>query len=204
MSATTFHLRGSMIGDCSRDWGCPCNFGAPPTRGSCEGGYVWHVDEGSCNGVSLDGLDFGSFVRSPAAIHLGNLTMAYVAEAGATPAQREVLELLLDKSSDAMPFAVFRSLTSNFMGIRYAAIEFRVSGLESRAVSPGLFESALGPIRNPVTGEVEPATLLKPRGFTAQRQELGVSLVCRSTIPGVSYDHSGRYGEFAHFEYRSG
>ena len=39
-------MNGSLIGACNCDWGCPCNFDAPPTYGHCEGMYVWAVDEG--------------------------------------------------------------------------------------------------------------------------------------------------------------
>jgi hypothetical protein len=58
------------------------------------------------------------------------------------------------------------------------------------------------PILNPVTGEEEPATLLKPKGFTSQLQELCATAVLRFSTEGLSYDHSGKYGEFSPFEYK--
>src|SRR5262252_6759515 len=30
---TPYHLKGVLLGACNCDWGCPCNFEAPPTYG---------------------------------------------------------------------------------------------------------------------------------------------------------------------------
>jgi hypothetical protein len=56
---------------------------------------------------------------------------------------------------------------------------------------------------NPVTGDEEPATLLKPKGFTSQQQELCATATFRLTSAGLSYDHSGKYAEFSTFEYKA-
>ena len=37
---TSYHLKGMLLAACNCDWGCPCNFEAPPTKGFCEGGYL--------------------------------------------------------------------------------------------------------------------------------------------------------------------
>ena len=49
--ATEWSMQGTLLGACSCDWGCPCSFDAPPTRGFCEGGYVWHIDTGNFGGA---------------------------------------------------------------------------------------------------------------------------------------------------------
>ena len=48
-----YHLKGHLLGACNCDWGCPCNFEQAPNYGSCEGVYLWQVDEGHYNGVDL-------------------------------------------------------------------------------------------------------------------------------------------------------
>ncbi len=35
--AEKWRIRGSIIGSCNCDWGCPCNFDARPSQGRCEG-----------------------------------------------------------------------------------------------------------------------------------------------------------------------
>ncbi|HZA22794.1 MAG TPA: DUF1326 domain-containing protein, partial [Dehalococcoidia bacterium] len=103
---------------------------------------------------------------------------------------------------NAPPFSVFFSLTSNFLGFRYAPFEVHLDGIRSRITIPRIYELELTPMTNPVTGEIELATLLKPTGFTSQQSELCTTTVERFNTEGLSYDHSGRYGEFAPFEYK--
>src|SRR5258705_11769573 len=68
----SWHLNGKVLVACNCNWGCPCNFNAPPTSGKCEGGWSWHVEEGAFGDVRLDGLNFSLFVNWPGAIHEGN------------------------------------------------------------------------------------------------------------------------------------
>ena len=61
--AERWHLNGQVLVACNCDWGCPCNFNARPTTGKCEGGWTWHVDDGSYGDVALDGLNFSVYVE---------------------------------------------------------------------------------------------------------------------------------------------
>ena len=70
--ATSWTLTGRVVITCNCDWGCPCNFNAPPSHGRCEGGWTWHVDRGSFGGVTLDDLNFSVFVKWNGAINEGN------------------------------------------------------------------------------------------------------------------------------------
>ena len=149
--------------------------------------------------MELDGLSFGMFFHFPAAIHLGGGTAVVIVDVRADARQRGALEAMV---KDASPFGIFLSLTSNFLGFHYAPFEVHLDGIRSRVAIPGTFDLALTPMTNPVTGEVELATLLKPTGFTSQQQELCTTTVDRLTTDGLSYDHGGRYAEFAPFEYK--
>lgn len=53
-----YSLKGHMVSGCNCDWGCPCNFEIAPSYGNCEGVYMWHVESGNYNGVSLDGKSY--------------------------------------------------------------------------------------------------------------------------------------------------
>jgi hypothetical protein len=194
----SYHLKGSVLGGCSCDWGCPCNFEAPPTRGFCEGEYIWCVEQGHYGDVRLAGLIFGMFFHCPAAVHLGHLTAVAIVDERANPPQRQAIEAMI---TNAVPFNLFLSLTSNFLGFRAAPFAVHLDGIRSRVTIPGIYELGLTPMTNPVTGEIELATLLKPTGFTSQQSELCATTVERFQIEGLSYNHSGKYGEFAPFEY---
>ena len=193
------YLKGVFVAGCSCDWGCPCNFEAPPTKGFCEGGGIWHIEQGHYGNVPLDGLRLGGFAHSPAALHLGNVTLLVLVDDRADAQQRAAIEAMFPTTP---PFSIFYSLTSTFLGFHYVPIEVQLNGTRSRVTIPGTLELALAPIINPVTGEEEPATLLKPKGFTSQLQELCATAVLRFTKEGLSYDHSGKYGEFSPFEYK--
>jgi hypothetical protein len=199
---TSYHLKGVLLGACSCDWGCPCNFEAPPTHSWCEGGYCWHVEEGAYGQVSLNGLNFAWYAHSPGPLHLGNLTSLVLVDERATGPQRQALEDLLTQNPHVLPFAIFKSLTGTFLGVHYVPFELELQGTQSRVKAPGMLELQLAPMKNPVTGEEEPATLLKPKGFTSQHQELCGTAAFRVTSARLSYDHSGKYGEFAPFEYK--
>jgi len=140
------------------------------------------------------------FFHSPAALHLGNMTMLTVVDERASASQRAAIERII---SSVAPFEVFFSLTSNFLGIRYAAFEVQLDGIHSRVRIPEVFELGLTTMTNPVTGEPELATLNKPTEVTSRVSELCATAVDRLAIQRPSCDQGGKYGEYAPFEYAS-
>ncbi len=56
-------------------------------------------------------------------------------------------------------------------------------------------------VKNPVTGDEEELYLDKPTGFTSKRSELGMSELAKFSCDGLSFDTSGKYAEYADFEY---
>jgi hypothetical protein len=194
----SYRLKGAVLGGCNCDWGCLCNFEVAPSYGVCEGEYIWCIEQGHYADTKLDGLNFGMFLHSPAAIYLGNLTMAAVVDERASAPQRAAMEKII---SGVAPFEVFFSLTSTFLGIRYAAFEVHLEGIHSRVNIPEVFELGLTLMTNPVTGAPELATLTKPTGFTSEVSELCTTVVERLAVEGLPSDHSGKYGEYAPFEY---
>jgi hypothetical protein len=129
-------------------------------------------------------------------------TSLYLVDERATPPQRQAIEELLTTNPNVMPFAIFKSLTSTMLGIYYVPFELELRETRSRLQIPDLLNLQLIPMTNPVTGEEEPATLLKSKGFTSQQQELCTTTTFRLTSPQLSYDHSKKYGEFSPFEYK--
>ena len=49
-----WRIRGTELAHCNCDYGCPCEFSAPPTRGFCEGTGAWKITKGNYGGLSLD------------------------------------------------------------------------------------------------------------------------------------------------------
>jgi hypothetical protein len=196
-------MKGVSVGACNCDWGCPCNFDAPPTRGFCEGGDMFVVREGRYGEVSLDGLAFAWFVHSPGALHEGNVTTLYLVDELATPAQRAALEALTAGDGAGSPWDILAAITGTRLPTIYAPIEVKLDGIRSEVRIAGgeILEVAVTRIKNPVTGEEEVLYLDKPTGFLSVRSELGMSTTLRLRADGLAYDHSGKYAEYAEFEY---
>jgi len=198
MAEQTYRLKGHLLSACSCDWGCPCNFEARPTQGFCEGSYVWHVEEGHYHGTTLDGSTFAMFIHFPSAPHEGNGTGVVLVDAHVSADQRAAIETLVQQIP---PFSIFHSLLSTFLGFLSLPFTLHLNGIQSRLTIPGTVEWQLAPMKNPVTGADEYATLLKPTGFTSKQQELCTTSTFRLTADGLAFNHSGKYGEFSPFEY---
>src|SRR5581483_7230644 len=150
--ATTWMLKGDALGACSCDWGCPCNFDAPPTKGWCQGGYSFHINEGRFEGTRLDGLNVGFFVNSPGALHLGNVEGLLLVDERADDAQRAAIGSIFGGQVGG-PFAALASLLVKVVGPEFVPVQWRFDGPNSFAVFGERAETRLAQIENPVTGE---------------------------------------------------
>jgi len=193
-----YYPKGHLLGACNCDWGCPCNFEQAPNYGSCEGVYLWQADDGHYNGVDLSSLVISEVSSFPEAIHLGNGTNVYLADDKANEEQRQAIESMVRNGA---PFSVFIDLTTQFMGFKYVPFQVTIDGINSQATIPETLDMHLAPMKNPVTGADELATLNKPTGFTSQIQELCTTSAFKAVAEGLSVDFPGKYGEFCPFEY---
>lgn len=197
--ATKWRMQGTLLGACNCDWGCPCSFDARPTQGFCEGGYVWHIEQGNFGEVPLAGLSWAWYGHSPGPLHEGNVTWMVVADEKANAAQRKALETIGEGKSGG-PWTIFMAVAGKKIGPRFAPFWLHLDDLNSKVRIGELLEMELGPILNPVTKEPEELYLDKPTGFTSKRLTLGASRVFRVNSD-LRYDHSGKYGEYSKFDY---
>jgi hypothetical protein len=197
--AIPWNMKGVLLGACNCNWGCPCSFNAPPTHGKCEGGYLWHVEEGTYGDLPLAGLNVVFFAHSPGPLHECKATSQLILDEKATPAQREAL-LRLTAGKAGGPWAIFAAVTAKWLEPLFAPFDVKVADLNSTARVGPYFEVALAPILNPVTQQVEELYLDKPTGFTSTRATIGRSLTFRVDA-GLKYQHDGQYAEFSHFQY---
>tara|TARA_B110000196_G_scaffold231341_1_gene199820 strand:+ start:277 stop:750 length:474 start_codon:yes stop_codon:yes gene_type:complete len=140
-----------------------------PNYGSCEGVYLWQVDEGHYDGVDLSGIVVSEASQFPTAIHLGNGTSVYLIDERASEEQRPAIENMIRNEA---PFSVFLDLTTKFIGFRYVPFDVKIDSINSQAKIPGKQDMQLTAMKNPVTGDDELAVLTNPTGFTSQIQEL--------------------------------
>jgi hypothetical protein len=192
-------LKGTVVVACNCDYGCPCNFNALPSKGKCEGGWIWHVEEGSFGDTSLDGLTFSVLVNWPGAIHEGNGEGLILVDERADDAQREAIQTLVGGEVGG-PWGILAWTWPTVHGPKPASFEVELNGIESRVKAGDSLEIESTTIKNPVTGaEVHPGAVL-PEGLIFKRGDFGASKVFR-VQDGISWDHSGQYTAVAPFEY---
>ncbi|MGH8573966.1 MAG: DUF1326 domain-containing protein [Gammaproteobacteria bacterium] len=197
---TQWRLRGTVVVACNCEYGCPCNFNARPSHGHCEGGWTWHVAEGSHDDVRLDGLNFSLYADWPAAIHDGNGEALMLIDERADERQRETMRRFLAGQIGG-PWAILVNTFVRFHGPRFVPYEVALDEERSRVHAGDALELATEPIRNPVTGvEVHPRAVL-PEGMIFKDGAL-ISSSTFTVRGDVAYDHSGKYAAVAPFEYK--
>ena len=195
-----WNLKGEVISGCNCDWGCPCNFDAPPTYGGCNGVYAFHIKEGSSNNTKLDGLTIGFAASTPAAVHLGNMTAYLILDERATPQQREALGTILSGKVGG-PFAVFAGLITKLIGPEFLPVEWKLAGPKSYVRFGDRIEVKLDSIKNPVSGKPAGFTLRFTDGLLTKESKPMATSVFRVSHPQLSFSHPGKYGQTFKFDY---
>lgn len=191
-------LKGTVLVGCNCDYGCPCNFNAPPTQGHCEGGWVWHIEEGSFDGVDLGGTTLAVFADWPGAIHERDGKAIALYDERADERQGGALEALL-RGGEGGPWGVFIN-TYELTGVKRAPVNLEIDAERSRYKIGEIAELQMEPIKNPVTGGETRSAVALPKGLVFKEGWCAASTVFRVS-DGVSYDHSGKQAEWAPFEY---
>jgi len=191
-------LKGTVLVGCNCDYGCPCNFNAPPTQGHCEGGWVWHIEEGSFDGVDLGGMTLAVFADWPGAIHERDGKAIALYDERADERQARALEALL-RGGEGGPWGVFIN-TYELTGVKRAPVNLEIDAERSRYKIGEIAELQMEPIKNPVTGDETRSAVALPKGLVFKEGWCAASTVFRVS-DGVSYDHSGKQAEWAPFEY---
>src|SRR5262249_2366092 len=148
-------IEADFLQACSCDYGCPCEFSAPPTTGFCEGIGAWRINRGSYGDVLLDGLGLGFAARWPKAIHEGNGTACIFVDERANPKQREALLAIASGQAGGMPFEIIVTTFSKVLDPQFVPFQFDINGRNSSFRVGSIMSAAMEPIKNPVTGEPE-------------------------------------------------
>lgn len=179
MAQANWRLEGDWVKNCSCDWGCPCDFNARPTQGWCKGLVGMRIAKGHFENVKLDGLSFFVMVDFPGPLHEGNGQAQAIVDERASEAQREALFKILSgqHSAEGTLFHIVSLIVTKMHDPIFAPIVFE-SDQEARTARvriPGVLESEVEPIKNPVTGAPHRVQVVMPEGFEHRLGEIASS-----------------------------
>jgi hypothetical protein len=163
---TKWFLEADFLQACNCDFGCPCEFSAPPTQGYCEGMVAYRITRGEYGDVPLDGLGIALAVYWPKAIHEGNGTAVPFIDVKANAQQRDAIGQIISGQAGGLPFEILVQTFSKILDPQFVPINFRIDGRNSSVtVGDGAMKVVVEPIKNPVTGEPENVRIQHSTGF---------------------------------------
>jgi hypothetical protein len=193
-------MEGFEYVNCNCDWGCPCQFNAPPTHGNCRAACFVQIERGQFGDVPLGGLRWGILAEWPAAVHLGNGKLQTIVDERADAQQRKAIETIShggETEPGSLIWQVFSTTISEFLPTLYKPIELKIdyTGRSASVTVPGVIEGAAESIRNPVTQEPHAISVTMPTGFEFTESEV---LSGKSKAAGtVKLDMDGSHAHLA-------
>ena len=195
-----WRIKGRELVNCNCDYGCPCQFNALPTDGTCKTARAYQIDEGHFGDVDLAGLRTASLYAWPGAVHQGNGRMQIIIDPMADDAQRKaLLAVMTGEETEPMAtvWSVYTAMCSTRLETLFVPIDMTVDveGRTGRVVVEGVFETTGEPIRNPVTGAVQRARIDLPDGFEFTIAEIGSAST--KAIGDIKLDLENTHAQFA-------
>ncbi len=125
--AATWDLKGVYFESCNCEAVCQCVFLNAPTEGECKALLGWHVDSGTFDGVSLDGLNVAMALHSPGHMAEVQWTVALYVDGRASEDQANALTAIYGGQAGGHP-ATLASHVGEILGVGAAAIDFQSDG----------------------------------------------------------------------------
>lgn len=200
MTKSDWRLEGEWIKNCNCAFGCPCDFNARPTNGECRGLAGMHITKGHFNNVKLDGLSFFVTVYFPGPLHEGNGELQPIIDERANDAQREALFNIMsgENSEEGTLFHIFSLIVTKMHDPIFAPVSFKFdkNARVAQLNIPGVLETDVEPIKNPVTGAPHRIKVVMPEGFEHLEGEIASSNI-RST-GAIKFETEGTHSTLAH------
>jgi hypothetical protein len=158
--------KADYVETCNCAHGCPCNFTMIPTHGGCHGLDAFHVIEGECDGVHLDGCDFALAFNWPGPIHHGHgRAFVYIGDR-ASPAQRAALEkIVTGEAGPGGPFEIFRGTFDERPAVVVGPMSFSIEGRRAEVRIGDHGAVKVGPVISDMDGSEANARIVMPEGF---------------------------------------
>jgi hypothetical protein len=199
-----WQIQGRYMETCNCDFICPCigtNMAAKPTEGDCKAAIAMHIDKGSKDGVSLDGLSFIVMMHSPGVMGEGNIKVGLIIDESATDEQVAAISEIASGSAGG-PMAALAPLVSEFAGIERRPIKFEGDGMNMSVSAGDLVDQAVRGVPS-LSREGEPMYLENTAHPVSPRLALANAVRSVFNVFGMKWnDNSGnRNGHFAPFSW---
>ena len=193
-------IKGQEFANCNCDYGCPCQFNALPSDGTCKAAVAFQFTEGHFGDVDLGGLRAAGVYEWPGPVHEGNGKMQLIVDESASEAQRDaLLKIMQGEETEPMAtmWSVYTTMCSTVLEPLFKPIELEIDieNRTGRIAVPGVFESKGEPIRNLVTGDIHRARIDLPHGFEYEVAEAGSAST--KAIGEIKLDLKNSHGQFA-------
>ncbi len=189
-SNVKWSMEADYLQACNCDYGCPCEFSAPPTEGYCDGVGAWRISRGTYGDVCLDKLQFGFAAHWPKALHEGNGTVCLFFDERADARQREALLQIASGQAGGLPFEIIVTTFSKVLEPRYVPFQFNLNALNSSLSIGTHVTVAMQPIKNPVTLEPEQVRIDHGTGFMFQQAECASAEQLRVSVDELNFSCS--------------
>ena len=169
MANVEWRIEGPHFINCNCAYGCPCQFVALPTDGTCKAIVGFRIDKGNYGDVPLDGLMAVNTYAWPGAIHMGNGAMQSIIDERANDAQRKALVAILQGEGAApgtVMLQIYKAMcpTAHDPLFKPITMIIDMDGRTAHLDIPGVAESTVEPLKNPVTGAAHRARIDLPMG----------------------------------------
>ncbi len=139
MAGTDWQISGEYMESCNCDYLCPCIYTNPQgevTHDHCTAALIFRIDKGKRGNTDLSGLSFALVIRSGKVMADGNWVFAGVVDERADAAQRAALSAIVSGDAGGTPGMIRSNLVSDFRGVVFKPIEFKVEGLKRSCLDP--------------------------------------------------------------------
>jgi len=202
MAATSkWQLSGDYFENCNCDVVCPClvSPGPPltarPTQGVCDVALVFHIDKGTYDKVSLDGLNVAVIAHTPGAMGEGNWKLAAYIDERANEQQMAALGAIFS-GAEGGPMAAFAPLVSQHLGVKKVPIAYSVKGTARSVEIPGIMRMGVAPL-----GTMHPSgEMWAALGHPVAPDKMALAVGGKGSTfadHGMRWDNSGKNGHYA-------
>jgi hypothetical protein len=197
-----WQISGQYMETCSCTFLCPCitsNLAATPTEGNCQAALGLHVDKGSKDGVSLDGLDLIVLLESQGPMGAGNMTVGLIVDDGASQEQADAIAEIASGKAGG-PMAMLAPLVGRFAGVQRAPVTVTQNGNTWSARAGELIDESCEAMTN-----MDGVPLYLDNASHPMSSRLGLAKATRSRFDafGIRWDDDTgtRNGHFAPFSW---